>query len=115
MGELEARIRALLRKEKWSNRTEIRCGKLCFDTVSSKISIGEDAVELSLREFAVLELLLQRKGRVVFKNDFIEHLGNLDRDVSLNALDIVIHRLRKKLENSGCVITTARGLGFMIE
>jgi len=115
MGELEARIRALLRKEKWNNRTEIRCGKLCFDTVARKVSIEDEAVELSLREFVVLELMLQRKGRVVFKNDFIEHLGHFDRDVSSNALDIVIHRLRKKLEDSGCIITTARGLGFMIE
>ncbi len=69
MGELEARIRALLRKEKWSNRTEIRCGKLCFDTLTSKVSIDNEPLDLSLREFAILELMLQRKGRVVFKND----------------------------------------------
>lgn len=115
VGELEARIRALLRKDKWANKTEIRAGSLVLDVVANRFSIGDQFVELSAREFLTLQLLLQRKGRVVFKNDMIEHLSSLERDMSSNALDIVIHRLRKKIENSGCLIRTVKGLGYMIE
>ncbi len=115
IGELEARIRALLRKEKWANQTEIRCGSLTLNIRANRFLVGDQPLELSPREYLVLELLLQRRGRVVFKNDLIEHLSSLDRDLSSNALDIVIHRLRKKLEASGCVIETVKGLGFIIE
>ncbi len=115
VGELEARIRALLRKEKWANKTEIKSGTLLFDTSSNRVSIEGHALELSPREFLVLELLLQRKGRVVFKKDLIEHLSMQELDMTINALDIVIHRLRKKIDSSGCKILTVKGLGFIIE
>ncbi len=115
VGELEARIRALLRKEKWGNRTGIRCGALLFNTFTNKFFIAEEPIDLSPREFLVLELLLQRKGRVVFKNDLMYHLASLEKDMTSNALDIVIHRLRKKIDHSGCKIQTVKGLGFIIE
>lgn len=115
VGELEARVRALLRKDKWGNRTEISVGSLVYDTFARKFSIDGEPLEISAREFIALELLLQRKGRVVFRNDMLEHISNLDRDVSSNALDILIHRLRKKIEASGCIIQTVKGLGFIIE
>jgi two-component system OmpR family response regulator len=115
VGELEARIRALLRKDKWGNKTEIRAGSLVLDVDANRFSCGNSFIDLSAREFLTLQLLLQRKGRVVFKNDLIEHLSSLERDMSSNALDIVIHRLRKKIENSGCLIRTVKGLGYMIE
>jgi len=115
MGELEARIRALLRKEKWANRTAVRVGSLVFDTHANKFFIDEQPLDLSSREFLVLEMLLQRKGRVVMKADLIEHLSNLEKDMTTNALDIVIHRLRKKIDDSGCIIQTVKGLGFIIE
>lgn len=114
-GELEARIRALLRKDKWANRTEVRTGDMLFDTLTNRVTVRDQPLELSAREYAVLELLLQRKGRVVFKNDLIEHLAGFEVEVSSNAIDIVIIRLRKKIENSGCVIQTVKGLGFIIE
>jgi two-component system OmpR family response regulator len=115
VGELEARIRALLRKEKWANRTEVNAGSLVFDTVANKFFLSDKPLELSSREYLVLEMLLQRKGRVVLKNDLLEHLSNLERDLTSNALDIIIHRLRKKIDQSGCVIRTVKGLGFIIE
>ncbi|MBS1991541.1 MAG: response regulator transcription factor [Cyanobacteria bacterium SZAS LIN-2] len=115
VGELEARIRALLRKEKWANQVTIRVGTLSLDTLTNKFSIDDQPLDLSAREYLVLELMLQRRGRVVFKNDLIEHLASLERDMSSNALDIVIHRLRKKIDHSGCLIQTVKGLGFIIE
>ncbi len=115
VGELEARIRALLRKDKWDNRKEIQVGSLIFDTSANRFTVNDQALDLSPREYLVLELLFQRKGRVVMKNDLIDHLASLEKDLSYNALDIVMHRLRKKIENSGCSIQTIKGLGFIIE
>lgn len=115
VGELEARIRALLRKDKWDNHTVIKCGSLSFDTYSNKVTVDGEPLELSPREFLVLELLLQRRGRVVLKDDMINYFASLERDMTGNALDIVIHRLRKKIEGTGCLITTVKGLGFIIE
>jgi len=115
VGELEARIRALLRKDKWANQTTISVGTLSLDTLANRFSIGNQPIDLSAREYLILELMIQRRGRVVFKNDLIEHLSSLERDMSSNAVDIVIHRLRKKIEHSGCSIQTVKGLGFIIE
>lgn len=115
MGELEARIRALIRKEKWDNRTEVRVGSLVFDTLANKFLVDNEVLELSSSEYFVLELLVQRKGRVVFRAELIAHLAACDRELTSNALDIVIHRLRKKLDNSGCVIQTVTGIGFIVE
>lgn len=115
MDELEARIRALLRKSNWDNQSKITVGALQFDTQTQRASVNNEPLELSPREFRVLKLMLQRLGRVVLKNQFFEELADEDIDITSNALDIVIHRLRKKLENSGCEIRTIRGLGFIIE
>ncbi|MBX9691252.1 MAG: winged helix-turn-helix domain-containing protein, partial [Cyanobacteria bacterium] len=84
-------------------------------TLANKFSIDEQPLDLSPREYLVLELLLQRKGRVVFKKDLIEHLSTSDLDMTTNALDIVVHRLRRKIEGSGCEILTVKGLGFIVE
>lgn len=115
VGELEARIRALLRKDKWHNKVAIKVGSLSFDTGANKFSIEGQPLELSSREYLVLEVLLQRRGRVVFKSDVIGHLASQEMEMSNNALDIVVHRLRKKIDKSGCVIRTVKGLGFIIE
>lgn len=115
VGELEARIRALLRKDKWGNHKEIKAGSVVFDTSANRFTINNQPLELSPREYLVLELLLQRKGRVVLKNVLIDHLASFEKDLSNNALDIVMHRLRKKIEGSDCTIQTVKGLGFIIE
>lgn len=115
LPELEARIRALLRNEKWSNRTSILCGQLTFDTVDRAAHVGGTPLNLSARELAVLEILLQRKGRLVSKGQISEHLSDWDADITYNAIDIIIHRLRKKIENSDVVIETHRGLGYTLK
>ncbi len=115
LPELEARIRALLRKDRWGNRTTISHGDLQFDTVSRQVTLKEELVELSARELAVLEILLQRVGRVVTKRQLAEHLSSWEMEVTYNAIEIVIHRLRKKLEPSGINLRTMRGLGYIVE
>ncbi len=115
LAELEARIRAILRKDTWGNLTEIKYGGVVFDTVGRRLTVNGEVVELSAREVAVLELLLQKAGKVVNKNQITEHLSTWEASISFNAIEIIIHRVRKKLEGSGCTIRTIRGLGYILE
>jgi two-component system, OmpR family, response regulator len=115
LPELEARIRALLRKDQWGNKTEIVCGPIRFDTVARSCMVNDMPLELSARELAVLEILLQNTGRVVNKAQITERLSSWDTEVTFNAIEIVMHRLRKKLDQSGFTIRTLRGLGYLIE
>ncbi len=113
--ELEARIRALLRKEQWGNMTKIVVGGLEFDTVERRATINGDNLDLSARELAVLEQLFKSVGKVVNKVQLIRNLSSWDAELSHNALEIIMHRLRKKLEKTGINVRTVRGLGYMLE
>jgi two-component system, OmpR family, response regulator len=115
LEELQARIRALLRKEHWGNMNEVRYGDLSFDTVERKFFARERELELLPRELTVLELLFKRAGRTVKKQTIIDELTELDLELSDNALDIMIYRLRKKIEDSKCAIRTIRGMGYILE
>ncbi|MBY0357239.1 MAG: response regulator transcription factor [Candidatus Obscuribacterales bacterium] len=115
LPELEARIRALLRKDAWSNRTDVTCGKISFNTVTREVTAGGEALELSARELGLLEIMLQRAGRIVDKEQIIASLGGWDVDLTYNAIGISVHRLRKKLEPHGVTIKALRGLGYRIE
>lgn len=115
MGELEARIRALLRKEKWDNQTKISSGNLTLDTLANQFFIEDEVLEFTLREFKVLEFLMQKRGKLVMREKMLDYLFEQELDITGNALDIIIHRLRKKMEKSTCTIKTVKGLGFIIE
>lgn len=113
--EFEARIRALLRKTAWGNRTEIVHGPIRFLTNSREVLIDGITAELTPREVAILELLLQRAGRLVNKRQLVEQVAGWEEEPSENAIEIVIHRLRRKLEGAGIRIRTVRGFGYMLE
>jgi two-component system OmpR family response regulator len=115
LGELEARVRALLRAANWNNRSTINLGSLTFDTVARRAFVADQEIELAARELAVLEFLLQNSSRVVTKQQLTDYLAGLDGEISNNALDILICRLRKKIDNSNCAIRTIRGLGYIFE
>ena len=115
LPELEARIRALIRKDRWGNRNIIKHGSLEFDTVARLLTDNNELVELSARETAALEILLQRSGMIVTKEQLSEHLSTWEIEVTHNAIEIIIHRLRKKLENSDLSLRTIRGLGYLVE
>ena len=112
--ELEARARALLRRGLGGSPI-ITCGSLSYDTVGRRASMGETAIELSLREISVLEALLARLGKVVSKDQLIETLCGYGEEVSANAIEVYVHRLRKKLEPAGVTIRTLRGLGYLMD
>lgn len=114
LAEFEARVRALLRKEHWSNLLEIKCGDLLFQTNTKQVFIASEKIVLTPRELALLETLLSHLGKLVTKRDLLSKLIDLDLELTLNALDIVMHRLRKKLSSSTCEIKTMRGVGYII-
>ena len=113
--ELQARVRALLRRRHDQGATVIHAGKLAFDTVERIASIEERPLDLSLHETAVLEALLSRLGKVVSKDQLVEQLYNYERDVGYNAIEVYIHRLRKKLDGSGLTVRTLYGRGYALE
>jgi two-component system OmpR family response regulator len=78
-------------------------------------ALNGDAIELSAREVSLLEILLQRAGRLVSKDQLVGHLCEWGEEVSGNAIEVYVHRLRKKLEPGGVRIVTVRGLGYSLE
>jgi two-component system, OmpR family, response regulator len=115
MGELEARMRALVRRAQGIAENEISLGRLVLDLKGRRALVDGAGVELSAREWAVLELLAARAGRVVSKDALMKSLYEWDEDVSPNAIEIYVHRVRKKLMDSGVTIRTIRGLGYLLE
>ena len=116
LAELEARVKALLRRTQGNEAVVITCGALSFDTVSRMFAYGGESLALTPREHAVLEALITRAGRA--KEKLFDEVFALDDDASRDAIEIYVHRLRKKLEraDSGRVaITTLRGLGYLLE
>lgn len=115
MPELEARLRALIRRGNEVTTPEINYGNLAFNPVERSVNIGGVPLELSAREIGVLELLLLRAGRAVSKEALVEHLCSWDDEMGDNAIEVYVHRLRKKLEPAGVHIRTVRGLGYMFD
>jgi two-component system OmpR family response regulator len=114
LPELEARVRALLRRG--TNSTPyLEHGLLRFDTVGRRVFHDRKPLDLSPRELAVLELLLMREGRVVSKEQIVNHLYGWGDEVGANAIEVYVYRLRKKLEPLGCEIRTVRGMGYLME
>ena len=93
----------------------IQCGAMVFDQVGRVAHINGHALELSAREIGLLEVLLTRMGRLVSKDQLVDHLCGWGEEVSHNAIEVYVHRLRKKLESGGVKITTVRGLGYCLE
>jgi two-component system OmpR family response regulator len=115
LSELEARARALTRRAAGTAQTILKHGPLTFDQVGHVASINDQALELSARELGLLEILLQRSGRMVSKEQLVDHLCSWGEEVSNNAIEVYVHRLRKKLEVGGLRIVTVRGLGYYLE
>jgi len=115
LAELEARVRALTRRRMGSASSTIRHGPLTFDQVGRVAYLHEQLLDLSARELGLLEMLLQRCGRLVSKNQLVEHLCEWGDEVSNNAIEVYVHRLRKKIEQGPVRIATVRGLGYCLE
>jgi two-component system OmpR family response regulator len=115
LTELEARVRALTRRANGATQNLLRHGPLTLDQAGRVATIGEQPLDLSAREIGLLETLLQRPGRLVSKEQLVDHLCAWGEEVSNNAIEVYVHRLRKKLEPGGIRIVTVRGLGYCME
>ena len=115
LQELEARVRALTRRGMGSATSLIRHGPLTFDATGRVAYLDDQLLELSARELSLLEVLLQRAGRLVSKDQLVERLCEWGEEVSTNAIEVYIHRLRKKIERGPVRIATVRGLGYCLE
>jgi two-component system OmpR family response regulator len=115
LSELEARVRALTRRGAGGGPTVIKHGPLSYDQVGRIAYINEQMLDLSARELGLLEVLLQRTGRLVSKEQLVDHLCEWGEEVSNNAIEVYVHRLRKKIEGGGVRIATVRGLGYCLE
>lgn len=116
MNELIARVRALLRRPSSLVGKILHIGNLTFDTAAREISIDGSHVMLSPRETSLLELLIRRGGKVVPKNLLEDNLYGINEVVSSNSLEVLVHRLRRKLQESGAQVNihTVRGVGYML-
>lgn len=114
-AELEARCRAVLRRKSGIAKTTIGIGDVVFDPVAGHVSVGGEVVTLRNRELRLLELFLNAPGQVFSKQKLADRLFSYDDDVSENAIEVYIARLRKHLEKSDLKITTLRGLGYRLD
>jgi two-component system OmpR family response regulator len=115
LRELDARVRALLRRAAGQSQSIITHGRLRFDTTTRTAYLGDAIMELSVREVGLLEIFLTRIGRVVSKDVIIDLLFEWGEDVTSNAVEVYIHRLRKKIEPAGVSIRTIRGVGYCLD
>lgn len=113
--ELEARLQALLRRTQSERAGYLEAGGLRLDKRSRQAFFERQPLTLSSREAAVLELLMSRCGRVVGKDQLAEHLTGLEEEIGPNAVEVYVHRLRRKLEPFGVSVRTLRGLGYLLE
>ena len=112
--ELEARIRMLLRRASGQPSPVLFCGDLSYNTNTREFRIEQLVLPLTPRERAVLEVLVRKTGATVTKQALAQSLFTLDEDVSTDAIEIYVYRLRKKLESSSARIMTLRGLGYLL-
>ena len=118
LAELEARVKALLRRSVGNETLVHSCGALTFDTVTRMFTYAGSALALTPREHAVLETLITRSGRAVAKEKLFDEVFALADDVNLDAIELYIHRIRKKLDkfpDARAMIVTLRGIGYLMQ
>jgi len=115
LPEFEARVRALLRRGHSGTGATITHGPLRLDVAARRLFHGDQPVEMSARELALIELLLARQGRGVSKEQIIDHLFGFGDDVGSNAIEVYVHRVRRKLDPLGIEIRTVRGMGYLLD
>jgi two-component system OmpR family response regulator len=114
IGELEARVRALIRRKSGARSPLVNFGALTFDLNARTLTSDQGIIDVPARELSVLELLFSRSGKVVHKHAIIESLSAFDDDLTPNAVEQYVSRLRRKLIPFDVTIVTARGIGYYL-
>jgi two-component system, OmpR family, response regulator TctD len=113
--ELVARIKALIRRQSPDKATEMHCADLVYNSNTRQFSIEGKILTLPAREHDVLEILMLKQGKTVSKTALVNGIFGLGDEPSADAIEIYVHRLRKKLEHSQAAIMTLRGLGYLLK
>jgi two-component system OmpR family response regulator len=115
MPELAARVRALVRRSQAQTGPKIVHGPLVMDTLARRAQLGGVPLDLAAREWAVLEVLLARVEKIVSKEAIIQAVASWGEELTPNAIEVYVSRLRAKLDPAGVKIRTVRGFGYMLE
>lgn len=113
--ELEARMRAVIRRGQQTAETQIVCGQLKVDIAAKRVWVAGDPVRLTAREWGVLEFLVLRAGKIVSKEQIVSAISSADEDLNLNVVEVYISRLRNKLGPAGVKIHSIRGFGYYLD
>jgi len=114
-SELEARCRAVLRRRGGSARNEIALGASIFDPMAGTLRCGTESVELRSREIRLLEVFARHPGQILSKGHLMDRLFSHDAEVTENAIEVYVGRLRRRINGMGVRIDTVRGLGYRME
>ena len=115
LSELQARVRALLRRVASQGAPELCFGRLRLDLPGRRAHVDDRTLDLTARDFGLLEAMVLRSPRVISRAQLVEALCSWDEELTDNGLDIAVHRLRKKLHDSNTAIRTLRGIGYLFE
>jgi two-component system, OmpR family, response regulator TctD len=115
LAELEARLHALIRRAHGANAPLITLGPLVYESSGRVFTLGGEKLGLRPKEHAVLEVLLLRAGKAISKELVYEKVFSMEATTGQDVVEVYIHRLRKKLKDSGVAIVTLRGLGYLLE
>lgn len=114
VAEFEARVRALLRRTSLPAGA-VTIGELTVDVEAKRVRVNGTSIELTVREWALLELFMARPGRVLSKEQIAQQLADYDTQLTPNAIEVYVSRLRAKIETAGVRIRTVRGFGYLWE
>jgi two-component system OmpR family response regulator len=115
-SELLARIQALIRRAfQAPEPTRLTVGDLTLDLLSREVKRGEEKIDLQPREFALLEYMMRQANRVVTKTMILEHIFDYSFDPQTNVVDVLVHRLRSKVDKDKGMIHTMRGVGYVLK
>lgn len=115
LAELEARLMALIRRARGSEHPRLACGPLSYDPKGKQFTLSHEPLVLTPREHAALLALIQHSGEPLSKQEILERVFSDEQDVHPQAIEVLVHRLRKRLAHSPVRINTLRGLGYVLE
>ena len=115
MEELDARIRALIRRKPLEGGSVIQLGALTYDRAGRRLQLSGNDLAIPQRELAVFECLFERAGQIVSKSQIADHLYGIGAEIEERVVEVYVSRLRKKLSDANIEIKSARGLGYMME
>ena len=114
-SELEARCRAVLRRRGGAARNEIQLGEAVFDPLAGTLRHGDESIDLRNREIRLLEIFARAPGQILSKSQLMDRLFSYEADVTENAIEVYVGRLRRRIDGMGLRIETLRGLGYRMD